>query len=446
MAIKVGMVSLGCPKNQVDAEIMLAEIKEAGYEITGDAALAEVVIVNTCGFIESAKAESIENILEFSALKQEGKIKLIVVTGCLAERYRDELKAEIPECDVVVGIGSNKDICNIIKKGLEGERKCYYGPKENLPLSGNRLLTTLPYYAYIKIAEGCNNRCTYCAIPGIRGNFRSRKMEDIVSEARTLAENGVRELIVVAQDTTRYGEDIYGKPSLSNLLNELCKIEGLVWIRVLYMYPELIDDQLIETFKNQPKLVKYMDIPLQHISDKILKGMNRRGDGKMIRSLIKKLRDEIPDIAIRTTFIAGFPGETEEEFEQLCSFVKEAEFERMGCFAYSEEEGTPAAEFKGQVDETVRKRRAEVISEIQAEINFKLNEKLIDKQETVLVEGYDRIAGCYFGRRYCDAPEIDTQIFFMASGNKIASGDFVTVEIIESQGYDLIGEVIKGEK
>ncbi len=439
MATTVGMISLGCPKNEVDAEIMLANLKKEGFELVNDAALAEVVIINTCGFIESAKQESIEQILEMGLLKKEGRIKRIVVTGCLAERYREQLSEEIPEADIILGIGSNDELCSAIRNSLS-ENKPYqsYKDKTCLALEGDRVLTTLPFYAYIKIAEGCDNRCTYCAIPDIRGKFRSREIESIVSEAKSLAKAGVEELVVVAQDTTRYGKDIYGKPSLSKLLYELNEIEGLRWIRVLYAYPEVIDDELIEAFATLDKVVKYIDIPIQHSNKEILRRMNRRGDSQSLLALIKKMREKIPDIVLRSTVITGFPGETEEHFSELCEFLKEAKFERLGCFAYSREEGTPAASFENQIDSETAQERADIIMRSQMRISDEFNEKLVGKTLEVVVEGFDKYGECYFGRSKYDAPEIDGKVFF-SSEKPLRIGDFISVEITDAMDYDLMG-------
>lgn len=439
MATTVGMISLGCPKNQIDAEIMLADLKKGGFELVGDAALAEVVIINTCGFIESAKNESIEQILEMGLLKKEGRIKRIVVTGCLAERYRDELAKEIPEADIILGIGSNSELCEAITKSLETNcpYQCY-GEKEALTMEGDRVLTTLPFYAYLKIAEGCDNRCTYCAIPDIRGRFRSREMESIISEAKSLAKAGVEEIVVVAQDTTRYGLDIYGEPRLYELLEKLNDIEGIRWIRVLYAYPEMIDDKLISAMARLPKVVKYLDLPIQHSNKEVLRRMNRRGDSESLLALVEKLRKEVPDIVLRTTLITGFPGETQEQFEELCEFLKKAKFERVGCFPYSREDGTPAADFPDQVDTEVAEERAEIIMRSQQRRVDEFNEGLIGKTLTVAVEGFDKYGECYFGRSKYDAPDIDGKIFF-ASEKPLRIGDFVEVEISDAMDYDLMG-------
>ncbi len=444
MAIKVGMVSLGCNKNQVDSEIMLSLIKKAGYELETDAGLCDVVIINTCGFINDAKRESIENILEFCTLKNEGRIKKVVVTGCLAERYKEEIEKEIPEADVILGIGSEKDIVSAITRSLNGEKVVEFDDKKNLLLTGDRIISNLPFYAYLKISDGCNNCCTYCAIPKIRGKMQSRTMEDIVSEAQKLAQNGVRELVIVAQDTTRYGEDLYGEGKLPELLNKLCALDGIKWIRLLYCYPERITDELIETVKNQEKIVKYFDIPIQHVSDDVLKRMNRKSSESSIKQLMKKLRQEIPGVVIRTTVIAGFPGETKKDFAKLCEFVKDTRFERLGCFAYSAEEGTPAAEFDGQLDEEVKSHRAEVIMDQQYLSAERFNKKMVGKTIEVVVEGFDKYATCYFGRSYADAPDIDPKVFF-SSKKGLSTGDFVMVHIDDYMDYDLLGTMVEGE-
>lgn len=441
MSVRVGMVSLGCPKNQVDAEQILYKLRQDEFEIVDDAALSDVVIINTCGFIESAKQESIETILEFCTLKNEGRIKSVIVTGCLAERYREEILNEIPEASAVVGIGCNDDICDVIRKTLDGKQTQEFGDKVCLDINAKRVLSTMPYYAYLKIAEGCSNNCTYCAIPSIRGPFRSRKMESIIDEAKWLAQKGVKEVIVVAQDTSRYGEDIYGKPKLSQLLKKLAEIDGFKWIRVLYCYPERITDELIEVFATQEKIAKYIDIPIQHVNREVLKRMNRRGDEQTIKALINKLREKIPGIIIRSTLITGFPGETKEQFLQLCEFVKEMKIDRLGCFSYSAEEGTPAAEFPDQIELKVRERRAEIIMDEQMRVSDDKNEAMVGKTVEVVVEGFDRYAECFFGRSYADAPEIDGKIFF-TSDKKQTVGEFVNVHIDDILDYDLIGVVV----
>ncbi len=437
--IRVGMVSLGCPKNQVDAERMMFKLRDYGFELIQDAALADVAIINTCGFIQSAKQEAIETILEFIELKKEGRIKAVICTGCLAERYRDEILNEIPELDAVVGLGCDGDIARIISEIMSDEGEAlHFSDKLCLPLEGERIISTQPFYAYLKIAEGCSNCCTYCAIPSIRGAYRSREMEKILDEARWLADNGVTELVVVAQDTTRYGEDIYGESRLPQLLSELCRIDGFKWIRTLYLYPERITDELIDVYANEPKLVKYMDIPIQHCNGEILKRMNRSGDRESLTALIEKLRDRIPGITLRTTLITGFPGETDEQFEELSEFVNEIKFERLGCFAYSQEEGTAAAEFENQIPEDERERRSELLTEQQMFINDELNNTMIGKSVEVVVEGFDRYAECCFGRSAADAPEIDGKIFF-TSDRKLTAGDYINVRIEDVLDCDLLG-------
>lgn len=442
MAVRVGMVSLGCSKNQVDAERMLYKIQKAGYQLIEDAALADIAIINTCGFIESAKQEAIETIFEFVALKNEGRIKKIVVTGCLSERYREEVSELIPESDAVVGIGCNEDIVSVLEKIMEGERVEAFDDKEKLSLTGGRVLTTLSFTSYLKIAEGCDNRCSYCAIPDIRGRFRSVPMENLLDEARKLVGEGVRELNVIAQDTTRYGIDLYGKYMLPELLTELCKIEELKWIRILYCYPERITDELLDVMAKEEKIVKYIDLPIQHCDDAILKAMHRQGTEASLREVIKKIRDRVEGIVIRTTLITGFPGETEEQFNKLAEFVNEMEFDRLGCFPYSEEEGTPAAEMDCQVDEEVREHRAEIIMEQQSVIAEKKNNALIGKTLEVVTEGFDRYGECWFGRSAADAPEIDGKIFFTAPDKKPFPGCFVKVRIDDVLDYDLIGEIV----
>lgn len=441
MEYKVGMISLGCPKNQVDAEHMLALIDAAGCEIVDYVDGCDVVIVNTCGFIDDAKKEAIENILDMVELKKEGIISKIVVTGCLAQRYKDEIVTEIPEVDAVVGIGANGDIVKTIEEVMSGVDTIEkYPPRCDLPLEGQRILTTPQYWAYLKIGEGCSNRCTYCTIPSIRGNMRSRSMENVIEEAKQLAESGVKELILIAQDTTSYGLDLYGELKLPELLNELCKIDSIEWIRLLYCYPDRITDELIETIKKQDKVVNYIDLPLQHADDKILKAMNRRGDQAMIRNVIEKLRTEIPDVVIRTTFIVGFPGEGEDEFENLAVFVNEIEFDRLGVFTFSAQEGTPAYDMEDQVEEDVKTRRGEIIMQDQYSIMEEKNSEKIGKTYKVIVEDYDGYSDSYTGRTYMDAPEIDGIVRF-TSDRDLDIGDFVEVEIFDVEDYDLIGEV-----
>ena len=435
---KISMVSLGCPKNQVDAEAMLYSLKSAGFEIGVPEAEADAIIINTCGFIEDAKKEAIENILEASSYKTEGNCKALIVTGCLAERYRDDVTEEIPEVDVCVGIGSNKNIAQIVKNAIEGNCKNSFGDKFDLDLNAKRILGGYPFTAYLKVADGCDNCCTYCAIPSIRGRMRSRKIEDCVAEAKHLAQNGVKELIVVAQDTTAYGTDIYGEPKLCELLKELCKIDELVWIRTLYTYPERISDELLELIANEEKLVKYLDMPIQHINGDILKKMNRKGDKQSITALIKKIREKVKDITLRTTLITGFPSETDEQFCELHQFVKDIEFDRLGCFAYSAEEDTLAASMPNQIDEQTKIDRMELIMESQTLIASAKNEQKIGKTIKVLIEGWDDYIKCYYGRSEADAPEIDGRVFF-TSDKKLTAGEFVDVKIDGTIDYDLTG-------
>lgn len=442
MPIKVAMVSLGCPKNQIDAEQMLYSLQHHGIEIVNEEAQADAIIINTCGFIESAKAEAIENILEAARYKETGNLKALIVTGCLAERYKDDITEEIKEVDLVVGIGSNKNIAELVKKAVKGECENSYGPKEDLEMGKERILGSYPFSTYIKIAEGCNNCCTYCAIPKIRGKMRSRTIEDVVREARVLANKGVKELIVVAQDTTAYGVDIYGESKLPELLKELCKIDGIRWIRTLYTYPERITDELLEVINTEEKLVKYLDIPLQHVNGDILKSMNRRGDAKSLGELINRIRSNVKDVKIRTTFITGFPGETEEQFCELCEFVKQYKFDKLGCFTYSAEEGTIAAQMDNQIDEQTKQDRLDIIMREQMSVS---EQKLIDMQGktvTVLIEGYDSFIRCYYGRSEFDAPEIDGKVFF-TTPKPLKIGDFVKVNIFDSIEYDLLGELVE---
>lgn len=439
--IKVAMVSLGCAKNRVDAEMMLYKIKEAGFALTDDPAKAHIAIVNTCGFIESAKQESIEEIIELGKLKEEGTIKHIVVTGCLAERYKEQIAKELPEADAVIGLGANGDIVETLKAVANGIRTESFPDKSLQPLSGKRIQSTPLHYAYLRVADGCDNRCTYCAIPLIRGKFRSRKMEEIIEEAKYLVAGGVKELNVIAQDTTRYGEDIYGKLMLPELLRELCKIDGIRWIRVLYCYPDRITDELIDTIATEDKIVKYIDLPLQHCNGRVLEAMNRHGNRETLTALIEKIRRRIPGVVLRTTLIAGFPTETDEEFDEVAEFAKEIGFERLGCFAYSTEEDTPAALLE-QVEEEERRYRANAIMEQQQYIMEAYNNTRLDTEIEVLVEGFDRYAECYFGRSTADAPEVDPNVFFTAE-RKVMAGEFVKVKVTDILDCDLIGDLVE---
>ena len=437
---KVGVVSLGCPKNQCDAELMLARIDEAGYKIVPEAGLADVVVINTCGFITSAKEEAIEEIMEAINRKNDGINKKIIVTGCLAQRYQQQMDEEFPEIDGVLGIGRNDAIVETIERVLAGERVIDFGSIEDHDMEGVRMQSTLPHYAYLRIADGCDNCCTYCAIPQIRGRFRSRKIENIVKEAEILVKRGVKELVVIAQDTTRYGEDLYGKLSLTDLLKELVKLD-VKWIRLLYCYPERMTDELIDMIANEPKICKYIDLPLQHCDAEILKDMGRGGDKEQLTALIKKLRDRIPGLTLRTTFITGFPGETEAQFTELAEFANEIKFDRLGCFAYSQEDETPAADFPNQVDEREREHRAEIIMEQQEIRVSETMNGLIGTQTEVVCEGYDRLSEMYFGRDVSYAPEIDGMIYFSAK-RRLKVGEFVGIVFKEVIDNNLIGKMI----
>ena len=445
--MKVGFVSLGCPKNQLDTEVMLHEVASAGYEITPEETEADVVIINTCGFIESAKKEAIDNILDIAWLKKHRSLRAIVVTGCLAERYREQLLDEFPEIDAVLGVGSIHNIVEAIEavtvKKKKGSKRKYssFEDKEAVRLGGDRILTTPEYMAYLKIAEGCDNRCAYCAIPSIRGKFRSRTMEDIVKEAKQLDALGVRELCVVAQDTTRYGLDLYGEYKLAELLHRITEETSIPWIRILYCYPDKITDELVAEMRDNPRILKYIDLPIQHISDHMLQAMNRHGDKQMILDVISRLRREIPDITIRTTFIVGFPGETEDDFVELCEFVKQTKFERAGVFTYSREEDTAAYNMHDQIDEQLKLDRMDLVMREQLEINEENNRKMVGKTITVLCEDYDPVSEVHFGRDAANAPEIDGKIYFRSS-KRIAPGSFVNVKIREVVDYDLLGRAI----
>lgn len=436
---KVGMISLGCPKNQVDGEALLAKLKKAGYEIVNNIEDSDVMIVNTCGFIEQAKKEAIDTILEVAEYKNAGLISAIVVTGCLAERYQDEIIKEMPEVDAVLGIGANSDIVKTCDKALCGIVTTSFPNKCYLSINDERIISTPSHWAYLKIAEGCDNRCSYCAIPGIRGGFRSRTIESCVDEAKALAESGVKELILIAQDTTKYGQDLYGKYSLDILLKELVKIDGIEWIRLFYCYPQRITDSLINVIANEEKVCNYIDIPLQHSDKTVLKNMNRVGDGDDYRALISKMRKAIPDLALRTTFMVGFPGETDEQFENLCKFTEDVKFDKMGCFTFSPEEDTPAYDMQNQIDDDVKVRRQEVLMNKQYSITEELNKQRIGRIYKVIIDTFD--GEKYVGRSYMDSPEIDSGIIFTCDNN-LNIGDFVNVKISDYNGYDLIGEAI----
>ena len=438
---KVGFISLGCSKNLVDTEVMLKALYDAGFEITPDETEAEIIIVNTCGFIESAKSESIENILDVAKLKEWGKCRHIIATGCLVERYREEVMRELPELDGILGVGSLSDIVEACRAVLRGEKYTSFKDKNESKLGGERILTTADHTAYLKIAEGCDNKCTYCAIPMIRGRLRSRKIEDIVAEARDLEALGVKELNLIAQDTSRYGLDIYGEYSLAKLVRAISESTDIPWIRLLYCYPDKITDELIAEMKSNPKLLHYMDIPIQHISDSVLTRMNRHGGKSLIIETIEKLRREIPDVVLRTTAMVGFPGESEADFEELCEFVKQTRFERFGAFTYSEEEGTVAAELDGKLDGQTKQDRYDILMQTQLTVTEEQNLSKVGKIFKVLCDGFDTVAEVYYGRSYADAPDVDGRVYF-TSKEKIASGEFVEVKITEALDYDLVGHAL----
>ena len=443
MAHTVGIVSLGCSKNQIDGEQMLARLEAAGWTVKDDAALCDVAIVNTCGFIQAAKQESIEEILELAKLKAEGQIQAIVVTGCLSERYREEIRRELPEADAVVGIGANAEIVKICEDVLAGGHPEIFPPKECLPLSGPRHLLTPSYFAYVKIAEGCKNRCAYCAIPLIRGAYRSRPIEEIEDEARTLIQNGAKELVLVAQDTTRYGEDLYKSHELPRLLKRLCALDGDFYIRVLYCYPDFLTEDLLDPMAKEPNILKYLDLPLQHCSGRILRAMHRWGDRGKLEALLSHVREKVPGVTLRTTLMVGFPGETEEDFEELCEFAKRVRFDHMGCFAYSAEEGTEAAALPDQIDEDVKSHRVEVLMEQQMALEQAAGEALVGKTVRVLVEGWDRWAECWFARAASQAPDdIDGKVYFHVpkdAKRRPVLGQFAEVEIADCLDGDLVG-------
>ena len=441
--LKIGFVSLGCPKNQLDTEVMLGHIAEAGYEITPDETEADIVVINTCAFIEEAKKEAIDNILDIAWLKEHNNLKGIIVTGCLAERYREEVEREMPEVDAVLGTGSVHSIVSAIEAVERGERFSEFKDKNEVALGGDRIVTTGDAMAYLKISEGCNNRCTYCASPDIRGKFRSRPIDDIIKEANELVSGlGIKELVVVGQDTTAYGIDLYGKYALAELLHRLAEETDVKWIRILYCYPDKITDELIDEFNKNEKLVKYIDLPIQHISSKILKRMNRRGNGELVRSVIKKLRTQVEGISIRSTAIVGFPGETEEDFLELCEFIKEAKFDHFGAFTYSREEGTPAYDFDDQIDEQVKQDRYDILMSQQLEISEALLKEKIGKKMTVLVEAFDPVSEAYSARSADNAPDIDGKVFISARKGALTEGDIINVEIVDALDYDLISIVV----
>ena len=440
--MNVLFISLGCDKNLVDSEVMIGLLADRGYQMTDDETQADVIVINTCCFIHDAKEESIQTILEMAEYKKTGQLKVLVVTGCLAQRYRQEILDEIPEVDEVLGTTAYDKILDAVDEALSGRHSVILSDLEALPLPDTkRLVTTGGHFAYLKIAEGCDKHCTYCIIPKIRGNYRSVPMERLVKEAQALAEDGVKELILVAQETTIYGVDLYGEKSLHRLLRELCKISGIRWIRILYCYPEEIDDNLIQVMKEEPKICHYLDLPIQHASTEILGRMGRRTSREDLEEIIGKLRREIPDIAIRTTLITGFPGETKEQHEELMDFVDQMEFDRLGVFTYSPEEGTPAAEMEDQIPEEVKEDRQAELMELQQEIAFDLAEDMIGREVLVMIEGKVADENAYVGRTYKDAPNVDGLIF-VNTDEELMSGDFARVKVTGAAEYDLIGELM----
>ena len=441
----IGFISLGCAKNQVDCERMMYRVQEAGHTVKADVVGSDVVVINTCGFIDSAKSEAIDYILQTGALKAEGLVGKILVTGCLSQRYQQDILTEMPEVDGLLGTGSYTEIVPAIEALLEDQTVADFGSIDAPEQETGRIVTTPEHYAYIKIAEGCDNRCSYCVIPSLRGKFRSRQMDDVLYEARMLVDSGVKELLVVAQDTSRYGTDLPGhKRLLPELLRQLCAIEGLEWVRVHYVYPDEIDDEFIEVMATEPKIVKYLDIPIQHCNSGILKLMNRRGDGDFLRALFAKLRARIPELVIRTSVITGLPGEGEEEFRELCEFLRDLRLERVGAFAFSPEEGTPAAEMD-HVDQETAQKRAEMVEMIQSGIMDDYNAAMIGKTLEVLVDGYDEELEQFYGRSYADSPEIDGRVW-IATDETIREGEFVTVQIDGCLEGDLSGYVLEEER
>ena len=439
---KIGFVSLGCPKNLTDTEVMLHRLTAAGYGITGEEIDADVIIINTCAFIESAKQESIDNILDVAWLKKNRKLKGIIVTGCLSERYREQVMDEMPEIDALLGVGSVDKIEEAVEAVLNGRRYTSFEDKNTCPLGGDRLVTTPDYTAYLKISEGCDNRCTYCAIPDIRGKFRSRPVEDLVKEAKELEKLGAKELILIAQDTTRYGEDLYGRYALTDLIRAICRETEIPWIRLLYCYPDKITPELCEELKSNPRLLKYIDMPIQHINGQILRRMNRRGGTAAVTGAVKALREAVPSVTLRTTVICGFPGETEEQFEELCRFVRDTGFDKLGAFAYSREENTPAADFDGQIDEQVKQDRVDIIMAAQADVSAAKNAEKLNTVINVLLEGYDVVAETYYGRSEADAPDIDGKVYFSAPKG-LEAGVIVRVRVTDTVDYDLFGEIVE---
>lgn len=445
LSIKVHINSLGCAKNLVNSEQMLALLRQDGMEIVEDLQRADVAIINTCGFIDAAKQEAIDAILQTARLKEEGGLKALVATGCLVERYPEEIMKELPELDAVCGTGSYTDIVEAVRQALAGVRRAYLRSSAEAALEGGRQLITRPYSAFLRIAEGCNNHCSYCIIPSLRGPFRSRTMEHIVEEARLLAAQGAKELLVIAQDTTRYGTDLYGRRALPELVERLCAVEGVEWIRLHYLYPDELDDALLDVMERNPKVLRYFDIPLQHINDRVLKAMNRRGGGDLIRERIRTIRGRFPEAVIRTSLIVGFPGETEEEFDDLYRFLDEYKLERAGVFSYSREEGTVAAAMEGQIDEEEKERRRQILVDLQDAVMDEFSQTLVGTTQRVLCCGYDPEHEMYVGRTYMDSPDVDGIVYFYADDD-VEEGEFVDVAVENAVGAELVGELAREEE
>lgn len=439
--MKIGFISLGCSKNTIDTEMMLAHLDNADYEITGNAEEAEVILINTCGFIGDAKEESIQTIKEIAKLKKTGKLKKLVVTGCLAERWREQILEKLPEIDAVTGLAGIHQIVDTIRQSFKNEKYQSFGDYEQTPIEGERMLSDDSPYAFLRISEGCNNRCSYCAIPKIRGRYRSRTIESIIEEAQDLEAAGIQELNLIAEDTSRYGEDLYKKNALPELLHRLKEETNIPWIRIFYCYPDKITDELIAEMRDNPRVLHYIDMPIQHISDSVLKRMNRHGDKAQIKSVIEKLRRAIPDIVIRTTLIVGFPAETNEQFEELLEFVKETKFNRLGAFAYSREEGTPAYDFADQIGEEVKQERFDRLMTRQAKISQDYQQSCIGQIRNVLCEGFDEEEELYVGRDFSNGPDVDGKVFFSCP-EPVEAGQFVNVKITDADDYDLFGETV----
>ncbi len=439
--MKIGFISLGCSKNTIDTEMMLAHLDNADYEITGNAAKAEVILINTCGFIGDAKEESIQTIKEIAKLKKTGKLKKLVVTGCLAERWREQILEKLPEIDAVTGLAGIHQIVDTIRQSFKNEKYQSFGDYEQTSIEGERMLSDDAPYAFLRISEGCNNRCSYCAIPKIRGRYRSRTIESIIEEAQDLEAAGIQELNLIAEDTSRYGEDLYKKNALPELLRRLKEETNIPWIRIFYCYPDKITGELIAEMRDNPRVLPYIDMPIQHISDPVLKRMNRHGDKAQIKSVIEKLRREIPDIVIRTTLIVGFPAETDEQFEELLKFVKETKFNRLGAFAYSREEGTPAYDFTDQIGEDIKQERFDLLMTQQAKISQDYQQSCIGQIRNVLCEGFDEEEDLYVGRDFSNGPDVDGKVFFSCP-EPVEAGQFVNVKITDADDYDLFGETV----